>query len=318
MERIVVLDAISIPSEFPLPRPTFDHEWVAYDTTAPADIVARAKEATIVVTNKCKLTAEVLSKLPKVKFIAELATGFNNIDINYCKEHGIGVATIQGYSTQSVAEHTLTMMLMLSRSMLVTHALMAQGKWQESNCFCMRPSPIVDLYGKTLTIVGSGSIGSRIALLAQAFGMKVLKAEHKEAITIRDGYTPFKEALATSDFVSVNCPLNEKTANLIGKAEFSYMKKSVFIINNARGGIVNEKDLADALLNGDIAGAATDVASTEPLAKDSPYVKLLNKDNFIITPHQAWMSNACLEQLCIQFKENLEAFYKGEKVRRIV
>lgn len=318
MEKIVHTDAIAIPAEYPLPRPSFEHEWVSYETTTAQELVDRVKDATIIVTNKSKLTAEVLAQCPKLKFIAELATGFNNIDIEYCKAHGIGVANIQGYSTDSVAEHAITMMLMLSRSMIKTRKKMEDGLWVNANCFCQLPYPIVDLKGRTLTVIGSGAIGSRIGEIAKAFGMTVLKAEHRSATSVRPGYTAFADAIAQADVLTVNCPLNAETDNLITAKEIATMKKSVIIINNARGGVVNEQDLVTAILNGDIAGAAADVASVEPLTADHPYVKLQNNDNFILTPHQAWMSHDCLVALVKQFQENIEAFHKGESLRRIV
>lgn len=318
MEKIVHTDAIAIPAQYPLPRPSFKHEWVSYETTTAEELVDRVKDATIIVTNKSQLTAEVLAQCPKLKFIAELATGYNNIDIEYCKAHGIGVANIQGYSTDSVAEHAITMMLMLSRSMIKTRKKMEDGLWVNANCFCQLPYPIVDLKGRTLAIVGSGAIGSRIGEIAKAFGMNVLKAERRSASSVRPGYTAFAEAVAQADVLTVNCPLNADTNNLITTDVIRTMKKSVIIINNARGGVVNEQDLVDAILNGDIAGAAADVASVEPLTEDHPYVKLQNNDNFILTPHQAWMSHDCLVALVKQFQENIEAFHKGESLRRIV
>ena len=318
MERIVHLDAIAIPAKFPLPRPSFAHEWVSYENTPYELIAERCQDATIVVTNKCRLTAENMAKMPQLKLIAELATGYNNIDIDYCRSHTIAVTTIQGYSTESVAEHTLSMMLALSRSLVKTHKKMQDGLWINANCFCQLPYPIVDLHGRTLTVVGSGAIGSRIGALASAFGMQVLKAEHKKALSVRTGYTAFAEALAQADFVSVNCPLTADTLNLISLEDMKVMKKSAFIINNARGGVVNEADFVQAVTEGIIAGGAADVASTEPLPADHPLVKLQHNDNFILTPHQAWMSDDCLVELCRQFGENLEAFHEGRAVRRIV
>lgn len=318
MEKIVHLDAIAFPEKFPLPRPSFEHEWVSYQTTAYEEIVERCKDATIVATNKCKMTAEVLAQLPKLKHIAELATGYNNIDIEYCKAHGIAVTNIQGYSTNSVAEHSITMMLMLSRSMLKTRKKMEQGLWVNANCFCQLPYPIVDLHGKTLAIFGTGAIGGRIAELAKAFGMKVIKAERRSATAVREGYTAFADALREADFITVNCPLTPDTTNLITAKEIAMMKPDVIIINNARGGVISEPDLVDAILNNKIGGAAADVASVEPLTPDHPYVKLQNNDNFILTPHQAWMSEDCLVELQRQFKENLETFHEGKSLRRIV
>lgn len=319
VEKIVVLDAMSIPESFPLPRPSFAHEWVSYQTTAPADIVARAKDATYVLTNKCKMTAEVLSQLPNLKYIGELATGFNNIDIAWCKEHGVAVTNIQGYSTDSVAEHTFAMFLTLSRSFIGTRKAMENGAWVNAPVFCLLPGgPITDLKGHTLTVVGNGSIGKRIAEIAKVFGMRVLKAEHKGAETIREGYTDFTTAIKEADFITVNCPLNAQTNNLIGNAEFNQMKQSVIIVNNARGGVVNEQELADAVLSRRIKAAAADVSSVEPLPERHPYTMLLKCDNFLLTPHQAWMSDACLTELVRQAGENMEVFHQGGAIRRIV
>lgn len=318
MEKIVVLDAITIPKPHVLARPSIEHEWVEYDVTSQDLIVSRAQDATVIATNKCKITKEIIDQLPKLKFIAELATGYNNIDTEYCRQKGIGVANIQNYSTQSVAEHTLTMMLMLSRSMIACRADMEAGKWINAKSFCLTSGPIIDLKDKVLAVVGVGNIGKKILELGKAFSMRTIKVEHKNAMTVRDGYTAFKDAIAQADFISFNCPLNKDTQNLITKAEISLMKKSVFLINNARGGVLNEADIADAILQHKIAGYATDVASTEPLSADHPYAKILKCQNFIITPHQAWMSEASLNDLCAQFAQNVDAFFKGENLRRIV
>ncbi|MCR5084684.1 MAG: D-2-hydroxyacid dehydrogenase [Succinivibrionaceae bacterium] len=317
MEKIVVLDASTIPAGFPLVRPAIEHEWVEYPVTRPEEIVPRAKDATIVVTNKCKLTREVIGQLPALRFVAELATGFNNIDVACCRERGIGVANIQDYSTRSVAEHTFAMILTLARSFVSTCREVSSGAWQRSPTFNMLTGPIRDLDGRTLTVVGSGAIGSRIGAIGAAFGMRVLKAEHKGAASIREGYTEFSEALCSADFISVNCPLTPETSNLISLGEMKAMKREVILVNNARGGVVNEADLVTALEQGIIAGAAADVVSTEPLPADHPYVKLLGRPDFILTPHQAWMSDDCLKALCRQFAENVEAFCRGERLRRV-
>lgn len=318
MEKIVVLDALAIPSSYPLLRPKFEHEWVSYPVSTQDEILSRAHDATIIATSKCKLNASILAKLTKLKHIAVMATGFNNIDIDYCKQNNIAVTNIQNYSTESVAEHTLTMMLMLSRSMLDTRSEIVSGAWSKSPIFFMMPGSIQDLKDKTLTVIGSGAIGSRIIEIAKAFGMKTIKAEHKNVENIRDGYTEFFKAIESADFISVNCPLNDSTANLFTKSEFNKVKNSVFIINNARGGVINEADLVEALDKKLIAGAASDVVSVEPLPLDHPYTKILNRSNFILTPHQAWCSAKSLEDLIVQLKENMEAFYEGRSVRRIV
>ncbi len=317
--KIVVLDAISIPEEFAFPKPAFACDMVFYKTTSYEEIVDRCKDAFIIATNKCKLDKNILDKLPKVKLICELATGYNNIDIDYCKEKGIAVTNIQGYSTNSVAEHAIAMMLTLARSFMKTRDAMKDGVWVNAPSFCLMPGgSISDLNNKTLTIIGNGAIGKRIAEIAKVFNMKVLKAEHRGVSNVREGYTEFTHALKEADFISCNCPLNEKTLNLITKDEIALMKKSVIIINNARGGVVNENDLVNALLNEDIYGAASDVASIEPLPQDHVFTKVLKHDRFLLTPHQAWMSYDCLTELLRQFKENMDDFVLGKSTRRIV
>ena len=318
MEKIVVLDALAIPEAYPLKRPSFEHEWVEYPNSKYEDLVSRALDATIVATSKCRLDSQVLSQLPKLKHVAVMATGYNNVDVAYCKEHGIAVTNIQDYSTESVAEHTITMMLMLSRSMLKTKDTIASGAWSKSPIFFMMPGPIVDLKGATLTVIGAGAIGSRIIELAKAFGMNTLKAERKGAASVREGYTEFYKAIESADFISVNCPLTADTANLIAAEDFERVKRNLILVNNARGGVVNEEDLVEAILSGKIAGAASDVVSAEPLPENHPYNKILGNHNFILTPHQGWCSHASLVVLVQQLVDNMEAVYNGKTLRRVV
>ena len=174
-----------------------------------------------------------------------------------------------------------------------------------------------DLKGRTLTIAGVGAIGGRIGELARAFGMKIIKAEHKGASAVRPGYTEFTAALKAADVLTVNCPLTAATANLIDKAELALLKPHCLVLNNSRGGIINEEALVQALEQGKIGGAGADVASTEPLPADHPFNRVRAYDNFILTPHQAWMSGPALTELVRQVKENMEAFAAGRRLRRV-
>ncbi|MBU3827053.1 MAG: glycerate dehydrogenase [Candidatus Anaerobiospirillum merdipullorum] len=318
MEQIVVLDNSAIPAQYPLLRPNFAHTWTSYELTSYEDIVSCAREASMILTSKCKLDASVIAQLPNLRYIGCLATGYNNIDIKAAAARGIAVTNAQGYSTEAVAEHSITMLLYLARRLGTTEQAMQQGAWMKSPTFWMLPGGILmDLKGKVLTIIGAGAIGSRTAQLAAAFGMQIVKAEHKDATTIRPGYTAFNEALEMADAIIVCCPLTAQTINLIAAPELARLKPTCILINNSRGGLINENDMVTALLDGKLGGVGTDVASTEPLPATHPFSKVLHCPNFILTPHQAWASQGALEELLLQVKDNMEAFVRGERLRRV-
>jgi len=317
MPRIVCLERDSIIAE--LRRPAVPHEWVEYAKTAQADAEARLAGAEIAIVNKRVLDAGLLARLPALKMVAVSATGTNNVDLDACRARGIVVSNIRGYAVHTVPEHAIALMLALSRNLMAWRESVQAGRWQQSEQFCYFDHPIRDLHGATLALVGSGSLGDGVARLAEAFGMRVLRAERKGATTCRAAYTPFAEALATADVVSLHCPLTPETQHLIGEAELRAMKPSALLINTARGGLVDEAALVRALQQGWIGGAGFDVLSKEPPRDGNPLLapELLAQPNFLLTPHVAWSSRPAMQALADQLIENIEAFMRGEAQNRV-
>ncbi|WP_187695509.1 D-2-hydroxyacid dehydrogenase [Photobacterium lucens] len=312
VEHIVFLDRATIPSHITIPRPRIPHQWTQYQRTKPDQVIERLQDATIVISNKVLLTADILSQLPKLKFIAIGATGTNNVDIDYCHQHHLPVANIRGYATRSVPEHVIAMIFALKRNIVGYQQDIIAGEWQKQQQFCFFTHPISDIAGSTLGIVGKGSLGQATANLAKALGMKVLFAEHKGASVCRDGYSPFNDVLQQADVLSLHCPLTPDTQNLIAKAELLQMKPNAILINTGRGSLVNEQDLVDALLHQYIAGAGCDVFTTEPPTDDNPLLQHAHLPNLLLTPHVAWGSDSAITTLVEQLIENIECFYNGK------
>ncbi|HNJ75636.1 MAG TPA: D-2-hydroxyacid dehydrogenase [Azospira sp.] len=312
MERIVYLERESIIAD--VRRPACDHAWSEYARTSQAEVEARLADATIAIVNKLMLDAETIARLPMLKMIAVAATGTNNVDLDACRARGIVVSNIRGYAVHTVPEHAIALMLALSRNLVAYRDSIQAGRWQESEQFCFFDHPIQDLHGATLAVIGSGSLGEGVARLAAAFGMKVLRSERKGIADSRAGYTPFTEALATADVVSLHCPLTPETTGLIGAAELRAMKSSALLINTARGGLVDEAALVHALQQGWIAGAGFDVLTKEPPREGNPLLspELLALPNFLLTPHVAWASRPAMQALADQLIDNIEAFARGE------
>jgi glycerate dehydrogenase len=309
MERIVFLERDTISAHFR--RPDFVHEWIEYGETLPDQTVERLHGASIVISNKLPLREAELSQLPTLKLIAIAATGFDNIDLDYCRRRGIAVCNTRAYAVNSVPEHVLMLILALRRNLLGYRDDVRHGKWQKSKQFCLLTNPIHDIQGSTLGIIGYGSIGKAMARLAESVGMRVLISEHKNAAAIRDGRTSFGETLRRSDVISLHCPFTEETRNMFSRAQFEMMKCDALLINTARGGLVEELALIDALTNGLIAGAGFDALREEPPHGDSPLLNL-NLPNFIVTPHIAWASQEAMQALAHQVIDNIEAFVRGE------
>jgi len=308
MERIVFLERNTIAADFR--RPAFDHEWIEFGESFQDQVVERLRDATIAISNKLSLREAELSQLPELKLIAIAATGSDNIDLQYCREHEIAVSNTRGYAVNSVPEHVLMMMLALRRNLLAYRADVQSGMWQQSKQFCLLTHELHDISGSTLGIIGYGSIGKAMARLGQSMGMRVLIAEHKHAGTIRDGRTSFADTLRQSDVISLHCPLTDETLDLFRQAEFELMKAGALLINTARGALVDDAALIEALQNGAIAGAGYDALREEPPRHGSPLLDL-NLPNFIITPHVAWASNEAVQALADQVIDNIEAFIAG-------
>ena len=314
MQTIAFLDRASVRAT--VRRPGFAHAWAEYPATGPEDVFERLRDATIAIVNKVKLPGELLARLPALRLIAVAATGTDNVDLPWCRERGVAVCNIRGYAAETVPEHVFMMLLALRRQLPAYRADVAAGKWQASSTFCCFDHPIRDLRGSTLAIFGRGSLGLGVARLAEAFGMRVLWGERKGATVARSGYVPFAQALATADAISLHCPLDEQTRNMIGAAELRAMRQEAVLINTARGGLVDEAALARALKDGWIAGAGFDVLSGEPPKDGNP---LLDDElpNLIVTPHVAWSSDKAMQALADQLIDNIEAFARGEERNRV-
>ena len=286
-----------------------------FASTNPEDILSRIQNVDVVMTNKVKLDAAVLQQCPKLKLILISATGTNNVDLAQARAQGIVVCNCQGYGTAAVAQHTLMLMLNLATSFLKYDRAVREGKWQQAQQFCLLDFPISELSGKTLGIVGFGELGQAVAKLAEAFGMKILVAQLPNRPSVQ-GRMALDELLAQVDFLSLHCPLTDETRDLIAEAELAKMKPSAFLINCARGGIVNEAALKAALINKTIAGAATDVLSVEPPVAGNLLLDD-NIPNLIITPHSAWGSVDARQRIVTQMIENLLAYQQGQPIRQV-
>jgi glycerate dehydrogenase len=287
----------------PFRRPAFAHEWSEFGETPPGEVVERLAPATIAICNKLPLRAETLSQLPKLRLIAVAATGVDNVDLAYCRSHNIAVCNTRGYAVNSLPEHALMLMLALRRNLMAYRDDVKAGRWHEAKQFCLLDHPIGDLRGATLGIVGFGTLGKSMAQLGRAVGMEVI-------VAVRDDRAGFEEVLRRSDVLSLHCPLTEETKNLIGADELAQMKPDAILINTARGGLIDDHALIEALKNGRLAGAGIDVLRNEPPRDGNPLLEV-DLPNLIVTPHNAWASRQAMQTLADQLVDNLEAFVRG-------
>ncbi|MDO8703604.1 MAG: D-2-hydroxyacid dehydrogenase [Sulfuricaulis sp.] len=315
MERIVFLDRDSIQAD--IRRPDFPHEWRDYPATAAAQVIEHLMEATIAISNKVSLMADSLARLKSLRMIAVCATGTNNVDLEYCRAHGIIVSNIRNYAMHSVPEHVFTLILALRRSLPGYREDVRNGLWQKAEQFCLFTRPIGDLHGSTLGVIGNGTLGRATAKLGEAFGMRVLVADHKNAGTVRPDYTAFEKVLTESDVITLHCPLTTATHHMIGAAELKKMRPHALLINTARGGLVDEAALTIALKQGVLGGAGFDVLTAEPPRAGNPLLDL-DLPNFILTPHIAWASRNAMQIMADQLIDNIEAFIRGAPQNRVV
>ena len=292
-------------------KPNFAHHWQDFEQTQPEQVSAHLKHATIAITNKVKLTSETLAQTPQLKMIAAAATGTDNIDLAYCREHGIVVSNIRNYAVHTLPEHVFMLMLALRRNLLAWRQDVQNGLWQQAEQFCLFTQPINDLHGSTLGIIGYGGLGKSVRKLAEAFGMQVLVAEHKGVSALREGYTDYDTVIAESDVITLHSPLNNATRHMISTREFEMMKSSAILINTARGNLVDEAALETALVSRRIAGAGFDVLGVEPPREGNRLLDL-KLPNFILTPHVAWGSRQAMQILADQLVDNIEAFVAGQ------
>jgi glycerate dehydrogenase len=303
---IVFLDRESVDAK--VRKPNFPHTYKEYQSTWTHDeIVERLKDADIAIINKVPMKAETLKALPKLKLIAVAATGTDIIDKAYCKEHGITIVNIRNYAFNTVPEHVLALIFALRRNLFAYVEDIRNGVWNKSSQFCFLTHPIRDIAGSTLGIVGYGALGKSIAKRAEALGMKVLPYD----VVPQPGLVDFETILKESDIITLHVPLTPQTKNMIGAKEFAKMKPTAILINTARGGLVDEAALADALRKGTIAGAGFDVLTKEP-PKDGNVLLDPTIPNLIVTPHVAWASQEAMQILADQLIDNIEAFVAGK------
>ena len=292
-------------------------EWRFYDQSTPAQVAERIAGATLVVTNKVVLDAALIKAAPDLRLICIAATGTNNVDLDAAAAHGIPVCNVSGYAGAGLAQHTLALMLGLATRWHDYNADVREGAWSRATTFCLMHRPVVELSGKTLGIVGYGALGQAVARLGEALGMTVLVAASlRPGAPPAPGRVPLAQLLAESDVLSLHCPLTEESRNLIDAAALARMKSSAFLINTARGALIDEPALAAALRGGEIAGAALDVLTQEPPPADHV---LLAPDipNLIITPHNAWISRDARQRLLNGVVANIRAWQAGEPFSQV-
>lgn len=316
----VILDYDSLgPDSLDL-SPIYDLpvNWTSYRDCPQRQIAERIADADIVLTNKTLICASAIAQAPQLKFIAAMATGTNQIDLQAAAARGIVVSNAVGYCTGSVVQHCWALILALTTKLESYHEAAVDGCWQQSRFFCAMDFPVRELSGKVMGIIGAGELGSGMAKIAEAFGLRVIYARlpgrvHSSAVERMD----FDEFLKTVDIVSIHCPLTSDTIDLISEKQFALMQKTTILINSARGGIVNEAALKQALCNGDIAGAATDVLTEEPPVDGN---LLLDRSipNLIVTPHSAWLAQEARQRLVTQLADNISGFLNGKPRNQVI
>lgn len=310
--KLVVLDGYSFnPGDLSWEPFKQFGELTVYDRTPKELIVERIGDAEMVFTSKCLLTKEVMDQCPNLRYIGEIATGYNNLDVAAAREKGITVTYIPAYSTEATAQFAIALLLEICHRIGHHSDAVFEGRWAKSPDWCFWDYPLIELMDKTLGIIGFGSIGQRVAKIASALGMKVIahsQTEREEGKKLAT-YVTLDELLAKSDVISLHCPLTPKTQGLINKEAIAKMKDAVILLNNSRGPVIDEQAVADALNSGKIAAAGLDVVSHEPILEDNP---LLKAKNCFITPHISWAPYEARKRLMDIAYRNVEAFLKGE------
>lgn len=311
--KIVVLERNSVGTDVSMDAIGKLGEMTVYPNTTAEDVEEKVKDAEIIVANKVPLNENTLKDAVNVKLICEFATGYDNVDLEYCKSRGIKVANIVNYSTDAVAQHTFALCFYVLEKLRHYDEYVKSGAYAAQDRFSNFDRPFTELAGKTWGIVGMGNIGRKVAKIAEAFGCKIIFYSASGSSTCTEyERASFDTLLKESDFLSLHCPLSDKTRNLINLDALKKMKKNAILINVARGPVVNDEDLYTALTEGYIAGAGLDVTSTEPMKDSNPLSRIMDSNKLIITPHLAWASdearNRCVSETC----KNIEAFLKGE------
>lgn len=313
--KIIVLDRLTLGEDLDISAASAFGEVICYDKTEPDEVAQRILDADVVFVNKVKLNAENLKCAAKLKVICEAATGYDNIDTAFCREKGIAVCNVPGYSTYSVAQVTVSMVLSLANHLTEYTRFTKDGTYSEGKSANILKPVYHELYGKTWGVIGYGGIGSRVGEIAKALGCNVLafKRTPLEDVTCVDIDTLIEK----SDIITVHIPLSDATRNLISKERIAKMKKGVILVNAARGAVTDEAALCEAVKRGDIAAFGTDVYSAEPFRKDSPFYAIRELDNVCLTPHMAWGAKEARERCFSEMINNMKAYFDGEIRNRV-
>lgn len=311
--RIVILDGATLnPGDNPWTPIKQLGEVVLHQASEPDEIVERLRDADVAVTNKARLTSEIISRLPNLKLIAVTATGYDCVDTKAAAEQGIPVANVPTYGTPSVAQFTFALLLELCHRVSLHDEAVRDGEWQRCGSFSFWKTPQVELHDLTIGIVGFGRIGQQVGRIASAFGMKILAASRHRSDPPTDyefEYASSDEIAERADVITLHCSLNDESRGMINKALIDRMKPSAFLLNTSRGPLIDEAALAEALNTDQLAGAAVDVASVEPITDDNP---LLTAKNCVITPHMAWSSLAARRRMMQVTADNIRSFQSGQ------
>ncbi|MBS5429092.1 MAG: D-2-hydroxyacid dehydrogenase [Oscillospiraceae bacterium] len=309
--KIVILDAYAAnPGDLSWDEFAALGELTVYDRTAPEDVAARIGDAEVVFINKVRLTDDIFAACPNLKLVSILATGYNIVDLAAAKRRGITVCNVPGYSTRAVVQMTFALLLEICQQVGLHSGAVHTGRWQTCPDFCFWDRPLIELDGKTMGIVGYGAIGSAVGTVAQALGMKLLvTARHEKPVPEGARFVSLPELLAQSDVVSLHCPQTAENARMIDAGALAQMKDGAILLNTARGGLLDEQAVADALRSGKLLAAGMDVVSAEPIRADNP---LLTAPNCFLTPHIAWAPLETRRRLQAISAENLRAFLAGK------
>lgn len=289
-------------------------EVVLYDSTSPEELPERIADADMVLCNKTIFSADTMAKAEKLQYIGLCATGYNNIDVDYAAKHGITVCNAGSYSTEAVAQHTFALMLHHFSKVNEYNQFVLNGGWKKSEVFSPMVYEMHELFGKTLGIVGYGSIGAAVAKIANAFGMQVIVSTRTAKNDPTVTFVRFDELLSRADIVTVHCPLNDQSDKMFNQTAFAQMKQGAFFINTARGGIVDEYALKNALESGILSGAAVDTITVEPMSQDCP---LFGVRNLVITPHIAWSPAETIDRLIHIVADNIRCYLNGTPKNKV-
>lgn len=311
MLKVVFLDRETLGPSVQISRPRTEHQWTEYRATSVEQVVERLRGAQVAITNKVGIRRTHLMDLPALKLIVVAATGYNCVDLDVCRELGITVCNVRDYAKHTVPEHVLALTFALRRGIVGYRQDVIDGQWERSGQFCFHTHPIKDLAGQTFGVVGKGALGASVGHLAAALGMKVQFAARKGDKSPAPGYVEFEEFLATSDIITLHCPLTPETTGLIGETEFALMSRQPLLINTGRGGLVDEVAAVRAVETGQVAGLGFDVVTQEPMPAGHIFEQIMRRPNVIITPHVAWASQEAMQSLWDQVVSHIDNFAVG-------